>query len=197
VRVEPGHLCDVSPVPCQSSSGIAFSRRGLPGIQLPAPVACLAAAIPHARPRVGIRRRPAQACSARISCARKLFSCCCGILEIRLDHQRERTSSAKTTCRRRATGAKKITAKPRSRIRNAPLRPCSPPGRNASPVNAHPDHFGLLVELSRSTRMTCARIPGGKVGGSNVSSHALSSHGGPSASSGEREVIEVIEPMVS
>ena len=46
----------------------------------------------------GICRSPAQDCSARVSCARKLFSCCCGILEIRFD---QLTSSAKTICRRR------------------------------------------------------------------------------------------------
>jgi len=47
---------------------------------------------------LGIYGRPAQDCSACISCARKLFSCCCGILEIRFD---QLTSSAKTICRRR------------------------------------------------------------------------------------------------
>jgi hypothetical protein len=143
-RCLPGHPCDVSSVPwasSQSSSESLFRiaavwvfscRRLLPG-----------GGLQYRRPHrvLGICRRPALDYSARISCGRKLFSCCCGILEIRSDQRRELTSSAKTICRRRFDRAEKITAKPRSRIRNATLRGQFPSWRKrcAAIVNAHPE----------------------------------------------------------
>jgi hypothetical protein len=79
--------------------------------------------------------------------------------------------------------------KPCSGIRNATLRAQLSSWGSASPrvVHAHPDHFRLLVELSKFSRITRQRIWAAKLAAATISS-LLSNRDEPSASSGEREV---------
>jgi hypothetical protein len=74
--------------------GNRLSRRGRPGIRLPTPV--IWRGLQHRMPeRVRrISQRPVKPCSARISCARILFSYCWAFST--LDQRREPTASAKT-----------------------------------------------------------------------------------------------------
>jgi hypothetical protein len=98
--------------------------------------------------------------------------------------------------RRGTTGAEKITVKPEAELEMPPFGPISPCSRSAS------SHFPTLTLIIlafwlrfRGLRESRARAPGGKVDDGN--SQVLSSYEGRFASSGEREAIKVIEPMVS
>jgi hypothetical protein len=162
-----------SPLPSRSSMGCRASTFGLfpmifgnrvfasqcPGIRLPAPVVWRG--LQHCVPQrmLGTVSAWCKTCSARISCVRALFSCCGGILEMALD-QRPGAGGERPSPQVHATRAQNPQQNSTS-----PFEASSPRSRGASPrlVNAHPGHFGLLVELPRFTRMTCERIEAPKL----------------------------------